>query len=219
MQCPYCKEEVNDGALKCKHCGSDLTLLPKAANAGTADFGAMLNTAFTIWKENLGDLVILTLVFLLICWVPIANIGFIAGYTRSLLKVARGEGKARVGDLFNAWDCFANLLIFVIINLVILIVLHFIPVLGTLAAFALGFVTVPGAFLIIDKGRSFSDAYSWCVETIQADFVNWFIVYLVGNIIIAAGFVVLLIGVILTAPLGELFIILQYERVKPATAI
>lgn len=215
MQCPYCKEEVIDGALKCKHCGSDLTLLPKAANAAVADFGTMLNTAFAIWKENLGDLVILTLVFLLICWIPIANIGFIAGYTRSLLKVTRGQGRARVGDLFKAWDCFANLFIFVIINLIALIILHFIPVLGPLAAFALGFATVPGAFLIIDKGRSFSDAYSWCIETIQADFVNWLIVYLVGNVIIAAGLVIILIGAILTAPLGELFIIQQYERVKP----
>jgi hypothetical protein len=218
MQCPYCKEEVNDGALKCKHCGSDLTLFPKATNAGAADFGGMLNAAFTIWKENLGDLVILTLVFLLICWIPIANIGFIAGYTRSLLKVARGQGKAQVGDLFNAWDCFVNLFVFVLINLIIVIVLHFIPVLGTLAALALGFVTVPGAFLIIDKGRSFSDAYSWCIATIQADFVNWLIAYLVGNIIICAGAVVLFIGIILTAPLGELFIIQQYERVKPTAS-
>jgi hypothetical protein len=218
MQCPYCKEEVIEGALKCKHCGSDLTLLPRTANAGTADFGAMLNSAFTIWKENLGDLVILTLVFLLICWVPIANIGFIAGYTRSLLKVARGQGKAQVGDLFNAWDCFANLLIFVIINLIIVIVLHFIPVLGTLASLALGFIVTPGAFLIIDKGRGFSDAYSWCIATIQADFVNWLIVYLLGNIIICAGAVVLFIGIILTAPLGELLIIQQYERVKPTAS-
>ena len=215
MQCPYCKEEVIDGALKCKHCGSDLTLSPMAANAQTADFGAMLNTAFAIWKENLGDLVILTLVFLLICWIPIANIGFIAGYTRSLLKVARGQGKAQVGDLFNAWDCFANLFIFTIINLIVFIVLHFVPVLGTMAAIALGFVLFPGAFLIIDKGRSFSDAYSWCIATIQADFVNWLVVYLVGNIIVCVGFAALFIGIILTAPLGELFIIQQYERVKP----
>jgi len=36
-----------------------------------------------------------------------------------------------VGDLFNAWDCFANLFVFVLINLIIVIVLHFIPTLGT----------------------------------------------------------------------------------------
>ena len=216
MQCHYCKEEVNDGALKCKHCGSDLTLLHGSPSSQTADIGAMLKTAFSLWKENLADLVVLTLVFLLLCWIPIANIGFIAGYTRSLLKVARGQGKARVGDLFNAWDCFANLFVFVLINLIIVIVLHFIPILGTLASIALGFVLVPGGFLIIDKGRSAVDAYSWCMETIQADFVNWLLVYLVGNVIIAAGLVAIFIGIILTLPLGELIIIQQYERVKPA---
>jgi hypothetical protein len=41
-------------------------------------------------------------------------------------------------------------------------------------------------------------------------------VYLVGNVIIGAGLVVIFIGIILTAPLGELIIIQQYERVKPA---
>jgi len=216
MQCPYCKEEVNDGALKCKHCGSNLAPLPGSPSSQTADIGGMFNTAFSIWKENLADLVVLTLVFLLICWIPIANIGFIAGYTRSLLKVARGQGKAQVGDLFNAWDCFGNLFVFVLINLIVVIVLHFIPILGTLASIALGFMLLPGGFLIIDKGRSAVDAYSWCLETIQADFVNWLLVYLVGNVIIGAGFVVLFIGIILTAPLGELIIIQQYERVKPA---
>ena len=146
-----------------------------------------------------------------------ANIGFIAGYTRSLLKVARGEGKARVGDLFNAWDCFASLFVFVLINLIIVIALHFIiPVLGTLASLVLGFFMVPGGFLIIDKGRGVSDAFSWCFSTIQADFVNWLLAYLVGNVIIGAGFILLFVGIILTAPLGELIIIRQYERVKPA---
>ncbi len=216
MQCPYCKEEIIDGALKCKHCGSDTTQLPKAPYAEAADFGGMFNTTFALWKENLGDLVILTLVFLLLCWIPIANIGFIAGYTRSLLKVARGQGRAQVGDLFNSWDCFGNLLVFVIINMVIMFLLHFIPILGPLAVLALGFAVTPGGFLIIDKGRSFMEAYTWCFETIQADFVNWLIAYLVGSIIAGAGVVVFFIGIILTIPLGELFIIQQYERVKPA---
>jgi hypothetical protein len=216
MQCPFCKEEVNDGAIKCKHCGSSLTLPPASMTSQSADFGAMFNAALSTWKENLGDLVVLTLVFCLICWIPIANIGFIAGYTRSLLKVARGEGKAQVGDLFKAWDCFAALFVFLLINLIIVIVLHFIPVLGTIASLALGFVMVPGGLLIIDKGRGVSDAFSWCFSTIQADFVNWLLAYLVGYVIIGAGAVLFLIGIILTAPLGQLIIIQQYERVKPA---
>jgi hypothetical protein len=216
MQCPFCKEEVNDGASKCKHCGSVLTQLSASPPGEAADFGAMFNASLSTWKENLGDLVVLTLVFCLIVWVPIANIGFIAGYTRSLLKVARGEGRAQVGDLFKAWDCFAALFVFLLINLIIVIVLHFIPVLGTIASLALGFFMVPGGLLIIDKGRGVSDAFSWCFSTIQADFVNWLLAYLVGNVISGAGAVVFVIGIILTAPLGQLIIIQQYERVKPA---
>jgi hypothetical protein len=216
MQCPYCKEEVNDGATKCKHCGSALTQLFASPSGEAADFGAMFNASLSTWKENLGDLVVLTLVFCLIFWIPIANIGFIAGYTRSLLKVARREGRAQVGDLFKAWDCFAPLFVFLLINLIIVIVLHFIPVLGTIASLAIGFVMVPGGLLIIDKGRGVSDAFSWCLSTIQADFVNWLLAYLVGNVIIGAGAVVFFIGIILTAPLGQLIIIQQYERVKPA---
>lgn len=36
MECPYCKEEIQEGALKCKHCGSMLT--PTGAlQAATSD--------------------------------------------------------------------------------------------------------------------------------------------------------------------------------------
>jgi hypothetical protein len=194
MQCPYCKEEVIDGALKCMHCCSDLTLLPKAMKTEATDFGVMLNVAFIVWKENLGDLVIMTLVFLLLCWVPIANIGFIAGYTRSLLKVARGQGKSQVGDLFNAWDCFTNLFIYVLINLTIIFSLYLVSLPGALATFALVFILAPGTFRIIDKGRGASDAYRWCFETSQAKFINWLFAYLVGNIIAGIGIVALFIG-------------------------
>lgn len=217
MQCPYCKEEILDGAVKCKHCGSMIGDARRTGSACRSDFGAVFANGVDIWKNNLADLVLLTLVFMLVVWIPIANVGFIAGYVRSIIKVSRREGTAQVGDLFNAWDCFPNLFLYILINVIIGFVLHAVPFFGSIASIAVGFVVFPGAFLIIDKGANITDAYKWCFETIQADFTNWLLAYLVGNVIFFAGAVALFIGIIFTAPLGQLIFTQQYDRVKPGT--
>jgi uncharacterized membrane protein len=217
MQCPYCKEEVHDEAIKCKHCGSNIGTLPGVTSvSGQNDFAELFITSMNVWKANLADLIILTLVFMLVVWIPIANFGFIAGYTRSLMKVARGQGKAQVGDLFSAWDCFGNLLLYFILNLIVLVILHFVPFVGSLAAMAFGFIVAPGMYAIIDNTCDAVNAYKWSIETIQADFVNWLLAYLVGNVIVCAGLIFLIVGIIVTAPFGALIYIYQYERVKPA---
>jgi hypothetical protein len=185
------------------------------------DFSATFGRAFALWKDNVGDLALLTLVFMLVVWIPFANLGFMAGYTRSLLKVARGGSRAQVGDIFGAWDCFGNLLVFFLINLLAYFILHFIPFFGAIATLALGFATLPAGYLIIDKGQGAFDAYKWCPVTIQADFVNWLLAYLVGTMITCAGFMLFFIGIILSAPLGLLVIIQQYEAASkryPAAA-
>lgn len=217
MQCPYCKEEILDGATRCKHCGSTIGATPpvQSVTCGQGDFGGLFETSMNVWKNNLGDLVILTLVFMLVFWIPIANIGFIAGYTRSLMKVARGQGRAQVGDLFNAWDCFANLLVYLVLYLVAAVILNFIPIAGSIASIALGFIVAPGVYAIIDNKFSAIDAFKWGFESIQVHFVNWLLAYLVGNVIACVGMIALGIGMIVTLPFGALIMINQYESVKP----
>ncbi len=216
MQCPYCKEEIQDGATICKHCKSNIgaTSLP-SVSVGAGDFGELVGTAVNLWKANLADLAVLTLVFILVLWIPIANVGFIAGYVRSVLKVARGQGKAAVGDLFSAWDCFGSLLGYVVLVLVASVFMNFVPILGFLAAVALGFAAMPGFYAIIDGKMGTIDAFKWSLESIQANFVNWLLTYIVGYVITIAGIVVLFIGIVLTAPLAMLIYVLQYDRVKP----
>lgn len=216
MQCPFCKEEVLDGAIKCKHCGSTIGVIPvPMTTADQTDFGTLFTAAMDVWKAHLVDLIILTLVFMLLVWIPIANVGFSAGYTRSLLKVARGQGRAAVGDLFSAWDCFANLLIYLILTLVAVLILHLVPIVGSLAALVLGFAVAPGMYAVIDRRYGAIDAFSWSFESIQAHFVNWLLAYLVATVIACAGMIALCIGIIVTAPLGALIYIQQYEKVKP----
>lgn len=198
----------------CNRCGFNAGL--SAPSVQGDDFSAKVARAFDLWKTNLADLTVLTLVFMLVAWVPVVNVAFITGYTRSLLKVSRGQGRAQVGDIFSAWDCFANLFVYLVLYLIAVVVLHFIPIVGSLASIALGFAMVPGMYLVIDKGTGAIDAYKWCLDTIQKDFVGWLLAYLVGTVIAFAGLLVLVIGMILTLPVGQLIIVQQYEEAKPA---
>jgi len=212
MQCQFCKAQVPPGSAKCPQCGTYFA--SSSPQLAINDFGASFSNATTIWKNNLGDLVLLTLVFCLVAWIPIANVGFITGYTRSLLKVFRGQGKASIGDLFNAWDCFGNLFGYLILYIVVLIVLSFIPFLGTLVSLVLHFFVAPGLLAVIDRNMGAIDAYKWSLATLQKDAVNWILAILVGSVLGSAGAIALGIGIIITIPWGQLILIGQYEARK-----
>jgi TM2 domain-containing membrane protein YozV len=94
MLCPFCREEIKKGAVKCKHCGSMLQGAPgsavsaaggstPAAHTGknklaAALFGILLG-GLGIHKFYLGQ-VIWGVVYLLFCWTFIpAIIGLIEG--------------------------------------------------------------------------------------------------------------------------------------------
>jgi hypothetical protein len=211
MYCPSCGSELPAGTTVCPRCTPDAAPPRPLPTAG--DFGALFSRATSLWKDNLGDLVILTLVFLLVGWIPVANVGFFTGYTRGLIKVARG-GKARVGDIFHAWDCFGDLLGYVLLAAVAFFVLAHLPILGPVATFALCLVITPGVYGVIDRRMKLVDAFRWSFAAVQADPVNWLLAVLVGGVLGSVGGLALFVGLIVTLSWGYLIIILQYESAR-----
>ncbi|MDR2105134.1 MAG: NINE protein [Deferribacteraceae bacterium] len=82
MLCPYCKEEIAEGAVKCKHCGTMFASLQRPANykdkVAAGLLGILLGGIgvhkFYLGKAGLG------IIYLLFCWTAIpAIIGLIEG--------------------------------------------------------------------------------------------------------------------------------------------
>jgi len=214
MKCDACGKEVAEGSTSCPYCFRQITGPPaRVTAAAEEDFGAQFNRAMTLWKDNLGDLVLFTLVFMLVGWIPILNAAFFAGYTRGLLSLNRGV-KPKNGDIFSAWDCFGNALGYCLLLLAAVIVAGFIPFFGPVAQFAVSLFGTPGFYAVVDRNMNVINALKWSIATVQRHFLPWLLAVLVGGVIGSFGLIVFIIGIIVTLPWGGLLIIQQYERVK-----
>lgn len=214
MKCGSCGKEIADGSTACPFCFAR-TEQAQARVSPFVDreFADRFNLATTLWKDNLGDLVLFTLVFALVGWIPIVNAAFFAGYSRGLIKLTRGE-KAKIADIFSAWDCFGNALAYCLILLAAVIVSIFIPVIGPIAQFAVTIFGSPGFFQVIDGKMNAIDALMWSVSTVQRHILPWLLTVIVAGILSSIGMVALVAGIIITLPWGALLVIQQYEAVK-----
>jgi TM2 domain-containing membrane protein YozV len=82
MLCPYCKEEIAEGAVKCKHCGSMLVVQTRPADHKDKLVAGLLGIflgGLGVHKFYLGKIG-LGVVYILLCWTMIpALVGFIEG--------------------------------------------------------------------------------------------------------------------------------------------
>ncbi len=213
MKCGSCGKEIAEGSTTCPFCFGQTESTPTINPFLDRDFADRFNRATIIWKDNLGDLVLFTLVFALVGWIPIINAAFFAGYSRGLIKLTRG-GKARVADIFSAWDCFGNALAYCLILLAAVIVSIFIPVIGPVVQFVVTIFGAPGFLQVIDGKMNAIDALMWSVSTVQRHVLPWLLTVIVSGILSSIGMVALVVGIIITLPWGALLLIQQYEAVK-----
>lgn len=218
MRCESCGKEIMEGSSFCPFCfrkvspaGPDLGPVPPPLPPTGEDFGTLFNRATSLWKDNLGELVVFTLVFVLVGWIPIVNVAFLAGYLRGLMKLNRG-GKPEPSLLFSAWDCFGNAFVYALLFFIALIAAGHVPFFGRLAQCAVTVLGTPGFYRVVDRNAKAIDAMHWGFSTIQRHPAPWLLAVLVGGLLGSSGMIALFIGIIITLPWGTLLIIQQYEK-------
>ncbi len=214
MKCESCGKELAEGSTYCPYCFRQIAgPEPAAWSSADRDFGMQLSLATSLWKDNLGDVIVFTLVFTLVGWIPLVNAAFIAGYIRGLQSLTRGV-KPRSADIFKAWDCFGNTLAYCLILFAAVIVAGCIPFFGPVAQFAVTLFGTPGLYHVVDRDINAIEAIKWSINSVQKHFLPWLLSVLVGGILGSIGLIAFLVGVIVTLPWGTLIIIQQYEKVK-----
>ncbi len=219
MKCNSCGKEIVEGSSSCPFCFSKVSSTGPEPEHGPPppppptgeDFGALFNRATNLWKDNLGDLVVLTLVFVLLGWIPIVNVAFFAGYLRGLIKISRG-GKAEPANLFSAWDCFGNAFVYALLFFIAMIAAGHVPFFGRLAQCAVTILGTPGFYRVVDRNANAIDAVQWSFGAIQRHPVPWLLAVLVGGLLAGSGTLALFFGIVITLPWGILLIIQQYEK-------
>lgn len=218
MRCASCGKDVADGTTVCPFCFSKEPRPRDHAASGDEDFAQKFNTATQLWKDNLGQLALFTLVFMLVGWIPILNAVFFAGYYRGLINLSRG-GELHISDIFSAWDCFGNALAYLILLTASVIAACIIPFFGHVAQFAVAVFGAPGLFLVADRNVNAIDAVRWSINSVQKHFLAWLLAVLVGGLLGWTGLLFFVVGAILTMPWGVLLLIRQYEAVRDEAVV
>ena len=196
-------------------------------------FGEWFDKGFSLYKENLGTLVLASLIALVLSAV---TLGILAGpMLAGIILITLGffdkkEPKPEVGNVFKGFDYFLNSLLFVIVwgvaVLVVSFILALIPCIGQLASLCVIYVVQAflmfGLFLIVDKRMEFWPASVESFDKVKTNFWPFLGLSVVTSIIASIGAIACGIGVAITAPIQACVLTVAYrdvfgEEEKPGT--
>ena len=202
-------------------------------------YGEWISQAFDTYKENFGTLIIVSLLFtiiyiiaMLLCVVPVLIIGgpLTAGFYLVCSKLRKKE-EGKVGDLFAPFQThFMDTLIpYIVIVLVVGIVafilsviLGFIPILGQILSIVLGLIAggVGGILIVfslmsvLEGKKSGSESIGYAYSVLMRDPVNLTLYGALAALLGQIGLVLCVVGVILTAPIAILMLLVLYNEVE-----
>jgi hypothetical protein len=221
MFCHHCGAQNDEAARFCNNCGQPLTKesiseqeagLP-AVWAPPTDVkvtaGRWLSAGWELVKADLGNYLLISLLFFLLNGIPLIQGALIAGFhIYTMKKIMRRP--ADVGDLFKGFNYFvptlvASLLIglFTFIGFLLL----FIPGLIVAAIYKFTYL------FIVDKRMGFWQAMQASHAVVRRDYFGFVMFLILAFLLNVLGFCCLLVGLMVTVPVTFAAITVAYSEI------
>ena len=193
-------------------------------------FGEWIQKGFDLYKNNLGTLILVSLLALVISVLTIGVLGGPMAVGAILVTLGLLDKKTpppQIGDLFKGFNYFVNSLLFILTYIVVSFVVGFIlalipclgAILGTLAGFVLQTLAMFALFNIADRNMDFIQATKESINVVSTNFWPFFGLSVVASILSSLGAIACGIGVIVTAPLYFCILAVAYRESNAQAAV
>jgi hypothetical protein len=221
MFCHHCGAQNDETGQYCAGCGQPLTkpLVSQEEQAPPPVWtppkhvhvtaGRWLSAGWELVKADLGNYLLLALLFFVLNGVPLIQGALIAGFhIYTMKKIMRRP--AGVGDLFKGFNYFlATLVASILIGLFTFVgfVLLFIPGLVVAAMYKFTYL------FIVDKRMDFWQAMQASHAVVRRDYFGFVMFLILAFLVNVLGFCCLIVGLLVTVPLTFAAITVAYSEI------
>ena len=220
MFCHRCGVPVGSEVLFCPNCGQALpTPATSLAGAGPvrpwvlpsgveASPGRWISEGWALVQADLGNYVLIALLFFLLSGVPLIQGALIAGFHIYTIKRLSGRN-AQIGDLVKGFDFFLH-------SLVASILIGFFTFLGVLALIIPGLVVAAmykfTYLFIVDKRMEFWPAMQASHNLVKNDYFGFTMFLILAFLVNVLGFLCFIVGLFVTVPVTFAAITIAYKE-------
>jgi len=204
--CPNCGQVQSGGSLS----GSASPLTPWTPPAGVhASAGRWIGEGWDLVKADLGNYILISLIFFFLSGVPLIQGPLIAGFHVFTMKKLLGRN-AEFGDLFKGFNFFVP-------TLVASLLIGLFTFAGTLLCIIPGLVVAAmykfTYLFIVDKKMDFWPAMQASHAVVKNDYFGFTMFLILAFLVNVLGFLCCIVGMLVTIPLTFAAITVAYKEI------
>jgi hypothetical protein len=228
MFCQRCGTQLGSGVRFCPNCGQTQDDAPVFGNAPNpapwtppagvrASGGRWIGEGWALVKADLGNYIVISLLFVLLSGVPLIQGPLIAGFHIFTMKKLMGRN-AEFGDLFKGFNLFVP-------TLVASLLIGLFTFAGTLLCLIPGLVVAAmykfTYLFIVDKQMDFWPAMQASHAVVKNDYFGFTMFLILAFLVNLLGVLCCIVGLLVTIPLTFAAITVAYKEIvgfEPRTA-